>query len=109
MDKKLITEMRFMMERLESPRMTDTELTSKRKNLIKESITIQDIKDEFGGEMHGDQLIVNRIVIEIEDDKIEYTELPKMDDMSHIAKHGSIPMGSHSNDEIFKILSNMLS
>jgi hypothetical protein len=37
MNKKLIREMRFMMERLESPRMTDTELRSRRK-AIKESI-----------------------------------------------------------------------
>ena len=36
MEKKLITEMRFMMERLESTRMTDTELTSKRKKFIVE-------------------------------------------------------------------------
>jgi hypothetical protein len=33
MNKKLIREMRFMMERLESPRMTDTELRSRRKSI----------------------------------------------------------------------------
>jgi hypothetical protein len=37
MEKKLITEMKFMMERLESPRMTYTEYELKRKNLIKEN------------------------------------------------------------------------
>jgi hypothetical protein len=33
MEKRLLQEMRFMMERLESPRMTDTELTKKRNKL----------------------------------------------------------------------------
>ena len=36
MNKKLIREMRFMMERLESPRMTDTELNKRYKKLLKE-------------------------------------------------------------------------
>lgn len=36
MEKKLLQEMRFMMERIESPRMTDTEY-QKRKELMKES------------------------------------------------------------------------
>ena len=36
MDKKLIREMRFMMERLESPRMTDSEVQKKYKKLNEE-------------------------------------------------------------------------
>lgn len=44
MNKRLLTEMRFMMERLESPRMTDTELTARRKKLINEDNEIKYIK-----------------------------------------------------------------
>jgi hypothetical protein len=36
MEKRLLQEMRFMMERLESPRMTDTELSKKREMIINE-------------------------------------------------------------------------
>jgi hypothetical protein len=42
MDKKMLNEMKFMMERLESPRMTDTEY-QKRNKLIKESSEKQEI------------------------------------------------------------------
>jgi hypothetical protein len=45
MDKKLITEMRFMMERLESPRMTDTELRKRYKKLNEED-SLDWIRDE---------------------------------------------------------------
>ena len=41
MNKKLIREMRFMMERLESPRMTDSEVQKKYKKLsLKYPITL---------------------------------------------------------------------
>jgi hypothetical protein len=46
MEKKLLQEMRFMMERIESPRMTDTEYQKKRK-LMKESSEGDKIYDEL--------------------------------------------------------------
>ncbi len=45
MEKKLLQEMRFMMERIESPRMTDTEYQKKRK-LMKESSEEQEVAKE---------------------------------------------------------------
>ncbi len=52
MEKKLITEMKFMMERLESPRMTDSEFQKKYKKLIKETIRKKNIKE--AGPYYGD-------------------------------------------------------
>jgi hypothetical protein len=45
MEKKLLQEMRFMMERIESPRMTDTEY-QKRRKLMKESSEEQEVAKE---------------------------------------------------------------
>lgn len=49
MDKKILREMRFMMERLESPRMTDTELKKRYKKLLKEEENPESITIELTG------------------------------------------------------------
>ena len=55
MNKKILREMRFMMERLESPRMTETELKKKYKKLLKEdSVSGQETLVSLEGRLKND-------------------------------------------------------
>lgn len=50
MEKKQLNEMKFMMERLESPRMTNTEYEKRHKKLIKES---EEMEESWLGNLFG--------------------------------------------------------
>lgn len=111
MEKKLITEMKFMMERLENPRMTYTQYEKKRNKLNEGAITIQDIAKKYGGESEGDldpkyQTVVNGKLITLKNDKIEIYDLndksdfPRMPELNKVSNRG--------NEEIIQFLDSSL-